>query len=664
MRPTSETYQTLREAVGSSYEIRVIRDETVYGMRQIKSLTIHQSLISAETGPAIGGTPSAICRLTLVEESANWPRMADFEVQFRLVSQDGLTASEWLSFGIFWTDQRREAKFGDLSITAYDGMLRLNQYWTDKIPPELMPASWPITAAQAAVILEAATGIETDERSRFDDSIAFVGLDSMATARDVWEDIAAAHGCNAVMTVDGKVRMLKLANHPDEAAIAGEAVAGLAVAGLSERPAWSLDTVELGLAMRRLDTSPALPAVTGVELRDDAGNPATAGEDSGLVVSAHCSYSDSAAAGLSIGTVRGYVYKPFSAEGAQLDPAAEIGDLADIDGESYQIMQIDWHLGAWITADLSAPAEYEIDHEYRTAPEAAVTLHRALDADERLDVSLRSYIRQTATEILQGIAAQYVSDEALQDVVDQLQVQIDGAIETWSGAAVPTPNNYPASGWTSREERGKHLGDLYIVSSEGGDNAGSYYRYELSGSAYGWTLLKDADITRALEDAEDANERAAAAQQTAATLQQTLEDVYSPTAVIEDMFATKDENLETRAALQSEISQTESSLTVAMGELSTNVSGQIQAMAYYIRYENGVVIIVRTDSPTTIRVSNTQIGIWYGNEPISYWNNDKQLSPKQLEVPVGGSLKLGSVIWQPRSSGNLSLMWVGAPPSS
>ncbi|MDO4989294.1 MAG: hypothetical protein Q4E45_02200 [Eubacteriales bacterium] len=656
MRATSATYKALRAAAGSYYEVRVLRGVVTYGMRQIMDLTIHQSLLGAETGPAIGGTPSTICNLVVKEQSANWPRMATFEVQFRLCSEDGETMSEWLSFGTYWTDQRRDAKFGDLSIVAYDGMLRLKKYWTDNIPDEHVPASWPITAAAAGQLLQEATGIQLDARSTLDDTVAWVGLDTMATAKDVWSDIVAAQGCNAVMTPDGKIRLVPLRNEPDSA-IAGIAVAGVAIVG-STGPS-TADSVSLGLAMRKLDTSPELQPVSGVELTDDAGRIASAGTSSGYTIKGHCSFSNSAVSIICLNALAGYKYRPFSVCDVDLDPAVEPGDFAIIDGATYQIMKIDWYIGAWITADLSAPVEYEIDHEYNVAPENAVTLRRALEADAKLDTQLRSYIQQTASSILQGVAAQYVSDSDLQTVVNQLQAEIDGAIETFTGSAVPTLGTYPANAWTTTEEKAKHIGDLYMVNSSGGAYAGFYYRFELNGSTYGWTLLKDTEITQALADAQEANQRAAAAQQTANALQQTLNDEYSPTSVINALFATKEENADTRAALQSEIALSESSMTVAMSELRGDVDDEFAAMAYYIRYENGVVIIGRTDNPTSIRISNTQVGIYYGNDVISYWNANKQLSPKQLEIPVGGSLRLGDVTWQPRSSGNLSLMWVG-----
>ena len=661
MRTVSALYKTLRAQTGSQYEVQVVRGPISYGMREIKSLKVHQSLLSSDVGPNIGGTVSAHCTLVVAELSSNWPRMASFEIRVRLVSEDGTQTSEWLSFGTYYTDTREEAKNGDLHIEAFDCVLLLEEYWTDQIPEEDMPASWPITAAAAAALLEEASGIELDSRDVLDDTIAFVGLDTTATVRDVWGDIAAAHGRNAVITPEGKIHLIPLTNATGTgSAIAGVAVAGVAVVGTgSSGGQGGQDPIYLGLAMRKLDTSPDLEAVSGVELTDDAGKVASSGTSSGYTLKAHCNYSNSAAALLCANNTQGYVYRPFTATGADLDPAAELGDAVIIDGKTYQIMSIDWDLGTWISADLSAPAEYEIDHEYRFQDQAAVTLQKALAADKTMETALRTYIQQTAESIMEGVASQYVSDDDLQDVVDLLQAEIDGAIESFSGSAVPTLQNYPASGWQTAEERSKHVGDLYMVNSAGGDYAGFYYRFEQINGAYQWTLLKDSEITTALANAEEANRKATAAQTTANALQQTLQDDYSPTADIEARFFTKDEAEQEAAAMQSEISLTENRLTVAMSEIRQDTDDQFTAMAYYIRYQDGVVIVGRTDEPTSVRVSPSQVGLFYGSEAMSYWNQDKQLTPKQLEIPLGGSLRLGDMIWQPRSSGNLSLMYVG-----
>ena len=324
-------------------------------------------------------------------------------------------------------------------------------------------------------------------------------------------------------------------------------------------------------------------------------------------------------------------------------------------------MSIDWKLGAWITADLAAPTETAVDHEYTTMTRNATTLRKAMQLDAALNTTLRSYIQQTATEILQGIAATYVSDVTFDATVQRLQSEIDGAIETYSGAAVPTLQNPPASTWTSDTERDTHVGDLYVVNSQGGDYAGFYYRFEKLGvGSYQWTLLKDSEVTKALAEAEEANERAQAAIEESATLQAILENDYSPTADIEARFYTQEEGEETAAALQSEISLTNNRMTIAMSQLRTDVDGEFEQMAYYIRYKDGVIIIGRTDMPLNFRISPTQISACENNDATSYWNADKQVTPKVLEIPVGGSLRTGSVQWQPRSSGNLSLLWVGS----
>ena len=137
MRETSALYKTLRQDPDSVYEVNIVRGQTVYGMNDIISASVHQSLIGERPGPSVGGTVSARCSITIREASANWPRMASFEVRVRLCSGDGLQVSEWLSLGVFLTDQRREEKYGNLHIEAFDAMLMLDQYWTDRIPGEL-----------------------------------------------------------------------------------------------------------------------------------------------------------------------------------------------------------------------------------------------------------------------------------------------------------------------------------------------------------------------------------------------------------------------------------------------------------------------------------------------------------------------------------------------
>lgn len=85
-----------------------------------------------------------------------------------------------------------------------------------------------------------------------------------------------------------------------------------------------------------------------------------------------------------------------------------------------------------------------------------------------------------------------------QEVVDM----IDGAIETFTATAVPTLNNYPASDWTTAEERHSHIGDICYVVNSALTEDGYCYRFTYNNVAqtYSWILIKDSDVTKALQD--------------------------------------------------------------------------------------------------------------------------------------------------------------------
>lgn len=110
------------------------------------------------------------------------------------------------------------------------------------------------------------------------------------------------------------------------------------------------------------------------------------------------------------------------------------------------------------------------------------------------------------------IDASYVQigGSSLDKTLDNMQSQIDGNIETWTGTDTPTLDNYPAKNWLTDDERNKHVGDVYYDSKNQG------YRFRNDGSGYGWQMVKDTDITKALQDAAEAKEQAANAENLAA----------------------------------------------------------------------------------------------------------------------------------------------------
>ena len=98
----------------------------------------------------------------------------------------------------------------------------------------------------------------------------------------------------------------------------------------------------------------------------------------------------------------------------------------------------------------------------------------------------------------------------LDGLLNSMQGQIDGNINTWTGTSVPTLSNYPANEWLDDTEMSKHVGDIYY------DGDSHAYRFVNEGNGYYWKQLKDTDVTKALKDSEDSLSAAKQAQEAAA----------------------------------------------------------------------------------------------------------------------------------------------------
>lgn len=102
--------------------------------------------------------------------------------------------------------------------------------------------------------------------------------------------------------------------------------------------------------------------------------------------------------------------------------------------------------------------------------------------------------------------SQEVPTKAYLDSIEQkLQEEIDGAIETFTVSEIPTLNNEPAVNWTTDNIKSTHVGDLCYVVNNASDNDGFCYRFQYNGTAYSWALIKDNDVTKAIQDIAELN---------------------------------------------------------------------------------------------------------------------------------------------------------------
>ena len=226
MKTRDETYKNLQYRVGADayYQFRVVKGGSTYLFDQIVSCTIQQMLCQGGVGVEIGQACASVCNLVLLESSANWERMAKFTVSFRIVSANATTYTDWIDLGQYYTDTRSEDTYGQLTITAYDSMLLMEKTWTDSIPSEELPASFPITARAWATLIQQNNLATFENLTQLDDTIAFVGLDTTSSIRDVLKNIAVVHGGNWMMTPDERLKLVQYKNLEFENTVSGSIV--------------------------------------------------------------------------------------------------------------------------------------------------------------------------------------------------------------------------------------------------------------------------------------------------------------------------------------------------------------------------------------------------------------------------------------------------------
>jgi hypothetical protein len=114
----------------------------------------------------------------------------------------------------------------------------------------------------------------------------------------------------------------------------------------------------------------------------------------------------------------------------------------------------------------------------------------------------------TIEDALKKASEKYKEDlDPLKDYInkelDNIQNQVDGAIETWFYEPEPTLENLPASDWTTDDLKNNHLGDLYYSKE------GKAYRFQYEqGKGWYWNAITDTDIIKALENAQKAQDTA------------------------------------------------------------------------------------------------------------------------------------------------------------
>ena len=363
MQTTSALYKTLLASKSARREVRVLIDcepdadnylrdsdhdtvldsqdtpigtnvtyegQKAYYEEDIFEATIDGALF-AESSLSFGGCVSRELRLRLYPRGANIPRMAKMEPQVRL--RDGDVVSEWIPKGIFYIDTREtDRSSGILTLTGYDAMLKAEAEYIS--PGDV--GVWPLPMSVVAAEICSMMGLEMDSRTEITDYP--VELPTGYSMREVLSAIAAANAGNWIITDDGKLRLVRI----DE----------------------TRDTVNLGRRAMNCAMSAPFEPITHVVVNLDEEVYAEAGDDTGRTLEVTCPWGTEGMATAILSSLSGFIYRPYTAGGAILDPAAELGDAILLDGVSGILAAQTIRFNALFASDISSPGEDEIDHEY------------------------------------------------------------------------------------------------------------------------------------------------------------------------------------------------------------------------------------------------------------------------------------------------------------
>lgn len=124
------------------------------------------------------------------------------------------------------------------------------------------------------------------------------------------------------------------------------------------------DVVNIFNRLSNLEVSPQFNAYSKVVIHVSDETTYVSGNDDGRTLEIDNPFGTQAMADTILNSLLGFQYQPYQADGALLDPAAEIGDAANMRGNYGGIYTRDRTFGRLMKADISAPCDEEINHEY------------------------------------------------------------------------------------------------------------------------------------------------------------------------------------------------------------------------------------------------------------------------------------------------------------
>lgn len=278
------------------------------------------------------------------------------------------------------------------------------------------------------------------------------------------------------------------------------------------------DVINLGQRVSSVDVSPQFQPYSKVIIHIDDDNAVEVGDNTGRTLEFDNPFGSEAMARNILNRLSGYQYQPYQADGALLDPAAEIGDAVGTATSYGGLYTRSRKFGRLMKADISAPHDEEINHEFKyESPQerkftrvtgeirASIILTNNMIQSEVLarqnaDNEMSSRITQTAdsitAEVTRATAAEGQMSSRISQNADSISAEViraTAAEGTLSSRITQNANGITAEVSRATQAEGTLRSSLSIQASEIAakvDSSGG-------GGSFSWVLNSNSHIWKA-----------------------------------------------------------------------------------------------------------------------------------------------------------------------
>lgn len=189
------------------------------------------------------------------------------------------------------------------------------------------------------------------------------------------------------------------------------------------------DKFFVGLDLTSAEDNGLQRPISRVTLLLDDENVVTAGDDTGLELSASCPHATQEMVNAILAQVKGYQYRMLQADDANLDPAAELGDGITAGGIYSVISRINDDGSGY--SGVTAPGESEMEDEFPSAGPMTKEFQRKI-------AQTRAQIIKTAESIILRIEGDEESIQATLDLIDGFTVTDSSGTTKIKGSSLET----------------------------------------------------------------------------------------------------------------------------------------------------------------------------------------------------------------------------------